>query len=203
MSFSLCRLTSIIILLSIFLSFCNRGLPYWRGLKYLWLQAVISVFEAADFWTLVRWNGIGYPALRSMERLISSFVVKRESLRQNMVLGYIILVFVIGGLANYAGTQFQPNQRVVGMDGLLAACHGYTAATGKYVLFSILTIRVDNVTYFWLEVSRLFLSRQYGLLFSVISGGMLGHTFGVLQHDWLLESLIEQWRQTWQSLWLR
>jgi hypothetical protein len=135
--------------------------------------------------------------------MISSLIIKKESLFQNMAIGYIILVFVIGGLANHVGTQFQPSHRIVGMDGLLAACNGYSVATGKYLLFSILTFRMDNITYFWLEVSRLFLSRKYGLLFSVVSGGMLGHTFGVLQHDWLLESLIEQWRQTWQSLWLR
>lgn len=171
------------------LSFCAYECPLLRTKMLPLLDSVLSLFYGIDFSAIVRWNLIGYPALRSMERCLSLFIYTKDAVRLNMGIGCCILILGIGGTANFIGTKFRPNSRIVGFDGVLAACHGYNVAVGKSTLFSILSIRVDNTTYFWLDVGHLLLSGNHGLLVTVVAGGMLGHVFGTMHPHWLLDTI--------------
>jgi hypothetical protein len=136
-----------------------------------------------------------------MERSISLFVFTKDAIRLNMVIGCCILILGLGGAANYIGTCFRPNSRIVGIEGVLAACHGYNVALGQSTLFSVLSIRIDNTTYFWLDVGRLLLSGNHGRLATVVIGGMLGHVFGTMHPQWLLESPTDQAMSSRRGLW--
>ena len=94
-------------------------------------------------------------------------------------------------MANFIGTRCfsDASTQIVGRDGVLAACHGYSVALGQSVLLSIFTVRIDNTTYFWFDVGRLLLMGNYGLLATVIAGGMLGHVLGVVHPQLLMEYL--------------
>ena len=195
-----CQIVTLLLFISMLLSFCTYGTPWLRTKSFPWLDSVLSLSHGIGPWTVLRWNMIGYPALRSMERFISSHIYSKDAIRLNMGIGCCILILGIGATANYIGTRFRPNQaRIVGLDGVLAACHGYTVASssssssmGQSILFTmsvdgISTIRVDNITYFWLDVIRLLLfSNNRGLLATVVAGGMLGPVFGTLHPHWLL-----------------
>lgn len=201
LAYSTCRIITVLLLISRAISFCAYGLPLLRSKKYPGLDSLLSLFQGINVLDIVRWNLIGYPALRSMERTISLFVFTKDAVRLNMGIGCCILILGLGGTANYIGTRFRPNARIVGIDGLLAACHGYNVALGQSTLFSVLSIRVDNTTYFWLDVGRLLLSGNHGLLATVVTGGMLGHVFGTMHPHWLLESPIDQALSSRRGLW--
>lgn len=186
---------------SLLLSFCAYGQPILRARRYPWLDSAVSLVSGNDLVAIFRWNMIGYPALRSMQQLISTFVYNKDHIRFNMLIACTILILGVGGTANYVGTRFKPNARIFGIDGLLAACLGYNTAVGKSLLFSFFNFRVDNTTYFWLEVGRLFFSGQHDLLVTVVAGGMMGHVLGVFHRKWLVESLAEQWRSSFRQLW--
>lgn len=201
LSYATCQLMSFLLIASMLLSFCAFGLPVLRVWKYRWADSVLSLFYGINLLDVVRWNIIGYPTLASMERIISSYVYTKDAIRLNMAIGCVILILGVGGTANYVGSLIKPNERVVGLDGLLAACLGYNVAVGKSMLFSFLSVRVTNTTYFWLELGYLFLLGRHGLFIAVLAGGMLGHFFGVMHHQWLLESLLEQLRSSWRRFW--
>jgi hypothetical protein len=189
LAYSTCRIVTFLLLVSMMLSFCAYGCPLLRTKMFPWLDSVLSLFYGIDLSAIARWNLIGYPALRSMERCLSLFIYTKDAVRLNMGIGCCILILGIGGTANFIGTKFRPNSRIVGFDGVLAACQGYNVAVGKSTLFSVLSIRVDNATYFWLDVGRLLLSGNHGLLVTVVAGGMLGHVFGTMHPHWLLDTI--------------
>ena len=201
LAYSACRMVTFLLLVSMVISFCAYGLPLLRSKKYPWFDSLLSLFQGINFFDIVRWNLIGYPALHSMQRTISVFVSTKDAVRLNMAIGCCILILGLGGSANYIGTRFRPNSRIVGIDGVLAACHGYNVALGQSALFSVLSIRVDNTTYFWLDVGRLLLSGNHGLLVTVVIGGMLGHVFGTMHPRWLLELPIDQAMTSRRGFW--
>jgi hypothetical protein len=151
---------------------------------------------------VVRWNIIGYPALKAMRSLLSSpfypIINRKEFIEVHFVIGCLILIIGLGGTSNYLGNRLKQNERVSGIDALLAACLGYNVAVGKSLLFTFMSTRITNSTYFWLEAVHLFFLGRYGQLIAILTGGTLGHAFGIMHHQWLIEYTNELLRLDWR-----
>lgn len=209
--YSTCQFVSIVLIGSMLFSFCTFRRPPLRATRHQWIDSAISIFHDIRIIDVIRWNGIGYPTLRSMRRVVTPPFYTTIAVRQipkgfidaNFILGCIVLIFGVGVTANFVGTRFKQNERVAGIDSLLAACLGYNVAVGNAFLFSFLNARITNTTYFWLEVGHLWLSGQYGTVVAVLTGGTLGHAFGIMHRELFLRYVVEMWRYDWSNFWFR
>jgi hypothetical protein len=186
------------------LSFCAWGRSPLQIPKLAWLDQALSVLDGLTFFDLVRWNWLGYPALKAMERLIAIHVYNKERIHVNFVIACITLLFGVGGFSNYLGSRFQ-DRRVVGIDGMLAACMGYHAALGNQILlFRFLgVVDLTLTNYFWLDVVHLLLTNRLGAFAAVLTGASLGHAFATFHQQWLLERLMEDLDYNLRRLWWR
>jgi hypothetical protein len=200
--YSTCQLVSMLLVGSMLLSFCAFGLPVLRAPAHPWIDSVLSMTHDISIIDVIRWNLIGYPALKAMRNLLSSpfypIINRKEFTEVHFVIGCLILIVGLGGTANYLGNRLKQNERVSGIDGLLAACLGYNIAIGKSLLFTFMSTRITNVTYFWLEAVHLFVLGRHGLLIALLTGGTLGHAFGIMHYQWLIEYTNELLRLDWR-----
>mmetsp|Transcript_12502 Transcript_12502/g.21211 ORF Transcript_12502/g.21211 Transcript_12502/m.21211 type:complete len:338 (-) Transcript_12502:43-1056(-) len=195
------RLIGLLLVLVATFKVCSSGQLLLRAPSWLWLDCILSVLDERKIvWQFVRVHTIIYPALRSMEELVSGFVYDQTERQFHFIVGTIVLVFVIGAIGNAVGS-YAGHLRIHGMDSSIAAAFGYISAVGvSQTAYTVFDRSVSWKTLFWTEAILLLIRSEVGPLIAVLVGGTLGRSFAEAQRRWLLDLLLQRWGRFWKGL---
>lgn len=212
LAYAMTQFGSWMLITAVLFSFCTKsGSKVMLNVNPIFqpwlLQMIVSIWTSTTVFDVIHWNWIAKSALTSMERLImATHSVENKDLL--FILSSIFLLFVVGiALTHYATRRIVPRHFSYNLDGMFAACLAYTVGVGNqrknFLLRLFPNLRLNYPTLFWFRAGQLLLMNQLGPLVAVLIGGALGHAFGMLHAEFLLETSSTPIASTWKYYWLQ
>ena len=196
--YSLTRILSISILVSILISYCAYRPIIWRIPRAPWLEQALSILEQPSWYDILRVNTCVYPALQSMHRMISTMVYERSSVNTHVVFGSMVLIVAIGMIANRLATLLT-NHRITGLDASIGACLSYQRTIGtSFILFQYQNAYLSIIHFFWFTAVTYLLDNRKGQFVAFLTGTMLGNGFGFVQRQVLVETFLIRMEVAWR-----
>jgi len=197
--YSLTRILSLSLFVSMLLSFCA-----YRPLSFRispWMDPVLSLLEQPTWHDIVRVNACVNPALKCMHRMVAAMIYDPWSVNMHMVVGSMILLAGIGIMGNGIAAVVTGRHRVTGLDASIGGCLSYqrTMVVGSSLLLLDNTAyNMSSSHYFWFTIVTHISDRSYGRLVAFLAGAMLGHGFGLLQRDVIVETFFARIMVGWR-----
>ena len=196
--YSLTRILSISLLVSILLSYCAYRPILWRIPGAPWLEQALSILEQPTWYDFLRVNTCVYPALQSMHRMVSTMVYERSSVNTHVVFGGIVLIVAIGIMGNRLATLLT-SHRITGLDASIGACLSYQRTIGtSFILFQYQNAYLSIIHFFWFTAVTYLLDNRMGQFVAFLTGTMLGNGFGFIQRQIIVETLLVRLEVAWR-----